>query len=267
MTHNNFINRMLKGFSRLFLEIRLIKALKRTHYSPSTSVEHSDVQLKLYAPNAICEYRNATFSAKEPDTLAWIDGFTEGAVFWDIGANVGLYSLYAAKKRNCQVFSFEPSVFNIEILARNIHLNSLQNLIAIIPIALSNKAGVSLFKQTSTAIGGALSVFGKNFNADGEEINSIFEYKTLGISLDLFSALFKMPLPNYIKIDVDGLEHYILEGGIEVLRGVQSVIVEINDNFEEQVQKSSNFLSQAGLRLEAKSYLGAGKFFNQLWVR
>ena len=32
---------------------------------------------------------------KEPGTIAWIEGFTEDDVFWDVGANVGLYSLYA----------------------------------------------------------------------------------------------------------------------------------------------------------------------------
>ena len=39
-----------------------------------------------------------------------------GGVFVDIGANIGLYSIYAAKCRNIKVFAFEPSVFNLEFL-------------------------------------------------------------------------------------------------------------------------------------------------------
>jgi len=53
--------------------------------------------------------------AKEPDTLMWIDKIPEHSVFWDVGANVGLYSCYAAKARNCIVFAFEPSVFNLRV--------------------------------------------------------------------------------------------------------------------------------------------------------
>jgi FkbM family methyltransferase len=48
-----------------------------------------------------------------------------GSVLWDIGANVGLYSCYAVKARDCRVFAFEPSVFNLELLARNIFLNGI----------------------------------------------------------------------------------------------------------------------------------------------
>ncbi|EMN13016.1 methyltransferase FkbM domain protein [Leptospira borgpetersenii str. Brem 307] len=71
------------------------------------------------APNYLNRFRAMTFSIKEPDTLEWIDQIAENAVFWDIGANVGLYSIYAAKQKNAKVFSFEPSVFNLELLARN----------------------------------------------------------------------------------------------------------------------------------------------------
>ena len=56
----------------------------------------------------------------------------EGSVVWDIGANVGLYSCYAAKHRGCRVFAFEPYVFNLEILARNIYLNQLSERVTIV---------------------------------------------------------------------------------------------------------------------------------------
>jgi len=73
------------------------------------------------------------FATKEPETLEWIDRIPEKSVLWDIGANVGLYSCYAAKARGCRVFAFEPSVFNLEILARNIFLNQLTDQITIVP--------------------------------------------------------------------------------------------------------------------------------------
>ena len=83
----------------------------------------------------------------EPDTLSWIDEMIEGSTFWDIGANVGGYSIYAAKSKGCAVFAFEPSPFNLEFLARNIWLNNLEDKITVIPIALSQHASQAPFKM------------------------------------------------------------------------------------------------------------------------
>src|SRR3990167_8176822 len=110
-------------------------------------------------PNALCHYRAKTFSTKEPETLQWIDNIPEKSVFWDIGANIGLYSLYAAKRRHCRVWAFEPSVFNLELLARNIFLNKLTYQICIVPIALNEELSENLIRMTTTDWSGALSTF------------------------------------------------------------------------------------------------------------
>ena len=81
-------------------------------------------------------FRMSTIEDKEPETIDWIDSFEEGACFYDIGANVGVFTLYAAKSKKCQVFSFEPSVFNLESLVRNININYLDKQVTIIPIPL-----------------------------------------------------------------------------------------------------------------------------------
>ena len=79
-------------------------------------VVHSDCNLKFVDLNWITRFRINTFATKEPETLAWIDTFENKTVFWDIGANVGLYSCYAVKRHNCKVCAFEPSIFNLELL-------------------------------------------------------------------------------------------------------------------------------------------------------
>ena len=71
------------------------------------TVSHGGVS-KLAVPNWLAGWRVDTFSSKEPETLEWIDSLPEGSVLWDVGANVGLYSVYAAKKRRCRVWAFEP---------------------------------------------------------------------------------------------------------------------------------------------------------------
>ena len=76
----------------------------------------------LSTPNFLMRYRHKTFFSKEPETIKWIDEFKKGSTFFDIGANIGLYSIYAAEVKNSSVYAFEPSFFNLEFLARNILL-------------------------------------------------------------------------------------------------------------------------------------------------
>ena len=82
-----------------------------------------------------------------------------GDVFVDVGANVGLYSIYAAKKKNLQVIAFEPSVFNLELLARNLFLNDLQDHVTIAPFALSDGLGTSVMHMTTTEWGGSFDLW------------------------------------------------------------------------------------------------------------
>ena len=81
-----------------------------------------NINLILHTPTYLTNYRYRTFFSKEPETIEWIDNFEKNSVFFDIGANVGLYSIYASMCKNSKVFSFEPSFFNLELLARNIFL-------------------------------------------------------------------------------------------------------------------------------------------------
>lgn len=247
---------------------RICQEFLDAQLSLKSIIKHDDINLEFLTPNLLSYYRATSFSAKEPDTLKWIDGIPGNAIFWDVGANVGLYSIYAAKRGCNHVYSFEPSVFNLELLARNVNLNALNKKITIMPIALSEKIGTSQFKLTTTSWGGALSTFDKDFDQHGNQINSVFEYGTVGLSLDDVAEIFKIPFPNYLKIDVDGLEHLILQGGRLVLKKVDSVLIEISDDFQEQSRESFNLLSSAGLALRAKFSLGGIQSqHNQLWTR
>jgi FkbM family methyltransferase len=238
-------------------------------------VVHADMSFKFAAVNALCTWRYATLSSKEPETLEWVDSMPTGAVLWDIGANIGLYSVYAAKKRNCKVWAFEPSVFNLEVLARNVHLNMLTSNICIVPIALSNKLGASQMRMTSMEWGGALSTFGESYGWDGERLEQVFEYKTLGLRMADAGQIFEIPQPDYIKMDVDGIEHLILSGGADILSKTQGVLIEVNEGFQEQATMCEKLLTQAGLVLKEKrqsemvatSTSGFQNGFNQIWMR
>ena len=66
-------------------------------------IPNKNLNLKFYSPNRLNNFRINTFFTKEPETINWIDNFEEDTIFFDIGANIGLYSCYAAKKKNCKV--------------------------------------------------------------------------------------------------------------------------------------------------------------------
>jgi FkbM family methyltransferase len=236
---------------------------------------HREAQLVFAVPNGLSRLRVDTFSTKEPETLEWIDQIPRGSVLWDIGANVGLYSCYAAKARSARVIAFEPSVFNLELLARNVFLNALTESVTIVPLPLSELTSIDALRMTATDWGAALSTFGQFYGHDGKPIRKVFEYPTLGISMLDAVELLRLPRPDYIKMDVDGIEHLILKGGIPVLREVRSLSIEINDSFENQAHDASKYLLAAGLSFRGKrhaeqfdSHTGAAKdTFNQVWSR
>ena len=235
------------------------------------SVIYANSLLEFYIPNRINKFRVDTFASKEPETLQWIDLLPVGSILWDIGANIGLYSCYAAKSRSCKVYSFEPSVFNVELLAKNIFLNGLSESITIIPFPLSDKVSENNLKMTNTDWGGALSTFGKSYGQDGEPIKNIFEFKTIGLSMDDAVTLLKLPQPDFVKIDVDGIEHLILKGGANVLKKVKGIIIEIDEKFIKQLDDSAKYLNEAGFTLKDKFNADnspENKFsncFNQVW--
>lgn len=232
-----------------------------------------NTQLRLSSPTPLVRWRNESIPVKEPETLDWIDGLEEGSVLWDVGANVGLFSIYAAKSQGISVVSFEPSVFNLEIFARNIVLNNVVDKVVLVPLPLNDQSVVSTFELSTTEWGGALSTFQHGVTYSGEALRACFSYQTVGIALDSVLKIYSLPRPDYIKIDVDGIEHLVLKGGTEILKSVKSVLVEVDDRFIEQDYACREILSAAGMFMKEKTHsqlMESGKFsslYNQIWVR
>jgi len=239
------------------------------------NVYHNNHKLKFVSPNRLIEWRLNTFSLKEPETLEWIDSMPANSNFWDIGANIGLYSIYAALTKNCKVFSFEPSFFNLEVLGRNINLNNLQDSIKIFPIALFNMNKLDELKFTNTEWGGALSSFASDKNFSGDIIKPVLSYTTVGMSMDSLPDIFNVSMPDFIKLDVDGIEHIILEGGPNILKNVKSILIEINDLYKYQSMNCIKILKDSGLVLKSKNQSnlvakiqnGFEESYNQIWQR
>ena len=237
-------------FVKILTQLRIgryfLYKLNNKIISEKKSVEIGDVKLLFYVPNEINRFRVNTFFTKEPETLVWVNGFKENATFFDIGANIGLYSCYAAKKLKCNTFAFEPSFFNLELLSKNIFVNNLSSLIKIVPISLSSEKKISEFNMSNTEWGGALSTFGEKITFDGSDLKSVFRYTTISISLDEC---------------------------INFLQNTKSVLIEINENVKNNKERCEKPLKDSGLKFLKKTsldYNNVGALencYNHIWVR
>jgi FkbM family methyltransferase len=275
---SSFLALFHKGFRRAELDLQnnYLNNLKTkvVHYTKNKN----KVELQIYTPNALCTFRAETFSTKEPETLEWIEEFgSNGAVLYDIGANIGLYSIYHSVLNKGKVIAFEPSFFNLKLLAKNININSTQDFITVVTTPLTSHNSTNNFKYEDDTEGGALSAFGVNFGYDGKSINSSLSVKVIGSSLDsLIENQTIADTPNLVKIDVDGIEHLILSGAVNTLKNknCRSVLVEVNEDFLEQSIEVKRILEDCGFVLRDKLHGNMfdnsenfSKTYNQIWVR
>tara|TARA_B100000029_G_scaffold500189_1_gene571571 strand:- start:8490 stop:9362 length:873 start_codon:yes stop_codon:yes gene_type:complete len=231
-----------------------------------TKIEKKNLSIRLFTPSSISKSRAENFFSKEPGTLEWINDFKildgEKIVFWDIGANVGTFSIYAAKKYDqIKVFSFEPSTSNLGILSKNIYLNNLNNKININQLALTDKSNqFLLMKEKHFIEGGAQNTFGEKYDFEGKEFITNNEYNILGSSIDSLIENKILEVPNYVKIDVDGIEHLILQGSSKTLQKnqIRSILVEINENFVDQANGVKSILKKNGFT-EIKKFISSSE--------
>jgi FkbM family methyltransferase len=231
---------------------------------------------KFHTPNYLCEIRATTFSSKEPEPLAWIDEHGGKGAFFDIGANVGLYSAYFASTKPGNVYAFEPSVFNLALLVKNLNANGLEKKVKVISTPLTETNQFADFTLSSTQEGGALSAFGVDYGYDGKLLSRACSYQTLGFSLDfLFECGVLSECPEMIKIDVDGIEHLILRGAVKTISNPEckTVLVEVLHDFGAQKQEVFEILTRCGFELSegtpASPTITEPKTgsINQIWIK
>jgi FkbM family methyltransferase len=161
---------------------------------------------------------------------------------YDIGANIGLYSLFAAKhlRGNCKVYAFEPEALNHARLSRNIYLNGMSTVVLPCCVAITDELCFNQFYLNPNSFetvtpgeglvaGSALHSFGAPVDEMGAEFRSFHQQGTVGVSIDHLWREWGLDFPNHVKIDVDGLEEKIIAGGQRTLADprLRSVLVEI----------------------------------------
>ena len=240
-------------------------------------------KINFFIPNQLVEWRVDTFHTKEPETLEWIDTFDKSGdfIFWDIGANIGLYSIYnSLKHKKSQTISFEPSTSNLRVLSRNISINNLFDRIKIFTAPLTKGENKFLImKEGEFQEGGALNSFGENFDFEGKKFSSKMNYQIYGTNINYLIDNKILDIPDYIKIDVDGIEHLILEGGNKYLsnKKIKSLSIEINENFTKQHEKVIEIMKKNDFKILHKKrnedlfkndpYSKFNRTFNYIFIR
>ena len=183
---------------------------------------------------------------KEPWTVTWIEeSMNEGGVLYDVGANVGAFSLIAAKvcARRGTVVAFEPGFASYAHLCANIILNRCEPIIVPVPLALGSASGLGRFRYLTLDPGQSRHDFRQNaWVADEAATTKRYLQPVLTMTLDSVIQTFALPQPHHLKVDVDGGEIDVLHGAAETLRNpaLRSILIEIDESQSEPVMTLLN---------------------------
>uniref|UniRef100_Q07L68 Methyltransferase FkbM family n=1 Tax=Rhodopseudomonas palustris (strain BisA53) TaxID=316055 RepID=Q07L68_RHOP5 len=212
-------------------------------------LERNGRRMQFECPNDLTYLRAEGTIRKEPGTIAWIDGFEEGSRFWDIGANIGSFTIYAAVMRGCKVTAFEPSAENYLVLNRNIVVNHMDRKVRALAAAVDERSSIAEMHMRESLPGAALHTFGTDIDYTGNSFKAAYFQGAIGLSIDDACEVFGLPVPHYIKIDVDGLERAVVAGGVKTFAqsDCRSVLVELDLNDASEVAHISGILEGCGL--------------------
>lgn len=215
-------------------------------------VEGMRAEALYECPSLTALWRAKTLYSKEPDTIEWLNSLREGDILYDVGANVGMYSIYAGL-RGVRVLCFEPEAKNFALLNRNIRLNNLQDTVSAYCLAVGVRTEFSHLHLSSDEVGGAVNNFGGAIDYNGKPFSPTFTQGAISMPMDDLWAIHGLPKPNHIKIDVDGLEALIISGAEATLRldDLKSVLIELNDQLPSDMAIAEQ-MKQRGFRCESK---------------
>jgi FkbM family methyltransferase len=205
--------------------------------NPRCEIEYEGVQVVYAAPTIMTRWRAESLLQKEPCTIQWISTFARGEVLADVGANVGMYTIWAAKTRGARVFAFEPEAQNYALLNRNIVMNALGGQVTAYCLALSDAPGYSELHLSDLRVGGSCHSLGEKVDFKHDPMTPAFSQGCIAAPLDDLVSQGVMPVPDHIKIDVDGFEPKVIVGARHTIGNekVRSLLIETNQNLADHL--------------------------------
>lgn len=214
--------------------------------SPWILLDYERAPIKIVAS----AYKRRTAASKEPFTVSWLEeSLRAGDTLYDIGANIGAYSLIAAAiQPKADVVAFEPAYHTHAALCDNVVLNELSERITPLPVTLGRRTELGRFRHSRLAAGAAQHDSRSREHEPSTE--PVYDQPVLVFALDDVIRQFELPPPTHVKLDVDGAEADVLAGAAETLAGeaLRSMMVELTAESEPVVSG----LEECGFRLEER---------------
>jgi FkbM family methyltransferase len=206
-------------------------------------------------------WRAMTLLVKEEGTVRFIAAEVKpGDVFYDIGANIGPYTLMAAKRirPNGAVYAFEPHASNCHSLMKNVRLNQLGDVVKVISSALYDREGFFDFNYYMADAGTSMSQLGDNRDEHDRAFRPVFSERKHGTTIDRLVQDRVIDRATLIKLDVDGNELLILKGMKTLLEKAppRAILVEINLRHKEEIY---DLLREHGFEEVDRQYARVGQ--------
>lgn len=216
-------------------------------------LESEHLLFKFFVLGKQTKHRYRTLFIKEPETIKWLSRIGRGEVLWDVGANIGIYTVFAAMARGARVLAFEPLSANYYILNKNIELNGLAGQATAYCLAFTDRSSCDVMQMTGSAPGAAGASYAEAIDDRGR----VFEARTtqgmLGFTIDEFIERYNPVFPNHLKIDVDGLESKVITGAQRTLADdrLRSLSIELDSARSDYVNGVCEGIEAGGLYLTA----------------
>jgi len=257
----------VRVLSRFRIGLVINEGIQRSIYNVIRKVKVGNDFIYFHVVNRITQLRALTLMTKEPDTISWLRMLDCQDVLMDVGANIGVYTLFAAKCTDAKIIAIEPSFRNLDLLQRNLSLNKLQSRVLVAPFALgsANHVGTFLLSQNGQQIGGALNTIVTHRHTS-LNTSEYLQSQTLVFTASELISTFGLPTPTFVKIDVDGNELDVLHGFGDLLRDVKSVLIEVDQLQMKDGSAIEALLSSYGF-MKQDLINGIRTRENQIWLR
>jgi FkbM family methyltransferase len=239
-----------KQFGLLLYRLQKLAPRSRARLQSDFTQKMIDSTLAVETPKGTLSFvllgktsggRAMTVLTKQPATIEWIDSFQSGSVFWDIGASVGVFSVYAALATDTRVVAFEPAAVNYYLLSANCEANKLQDRVDCLLVGVGRQRSIARLEVSQFRPARSFSFRGKR--------DQPYESRQAAVvlSIDELVEEYGVPCPNYIKIDAPGASEDIIAGATRTFRRpeVRQIHLEVRDS-SKGGQRILDMLNQSG---------------------
>jgi FkbM family methyltransferase len=249
-----------KQFGLLMYRLQKLPPRSRARLQSDFTQKMVDATLAVETPKGTLSFvllgktsagRAMTVLTKQPATIDWIDSFQPQSVFWDIGASVGVFSLYAGLATDARIVAFEPAAVNYYLLSANCEANRLHDRVDCLLVGVGRQRSIARLEVSQFRPARSFSFRGKRDEPYASRQAAIV------LSIDELVEEYGLPCPNYLKIDAPGASEDIIAGAVRTFRRpeVRQIHLELRDS-SKGGQRILDMLKQNGFATATRNVHG-----------